>query len=195
MPLNTFRLSAEPMIDRFEAKAGFTMVDDYYSLDSGASEASPPEEIIDLTGRMKPDGSLEWTPPKGNWEIVRMGYSLLGTTNHPAPAEATGLEVDKFDGDAVRRYLDHYLGMYSDAVGPGLMGERGVQGLLTDSIEVGAANWTPRLIARFEELRGYDPRPWLPALAGFVVRSRPESDKFLYDFRRTLADLMALDTK
>ena len=191
MPLNTFRLSAEPMIDRFEAKAGFTMVDDYYSLDSGASEASPPEEIIDLTGRMKPDGSLEWTPPKGNWEIVRMGYSLLGTTNHPAPAEATGLEVDKFDGDAVRRYLDHYLGMYSDAVGPGLMGERGVQGLLTDSIEVGAANWTPRLIARFEELRGYDPRPWLPALAGFVVRSRPESDKFLYDFRRTLADLMA----
>ncbi len=131
-----------------------------------------------------------YSPPPvfGN---IRMGYSLLGTTNHPAPAEATGLEVDKFDGAAVERYLDHYLGMYSDTVGPELMGERGLRALLTDSIEVGAANWTPRMIARFQQLRGYDPRPWLPALAGFVVRSREDSDKFLYDYRRTLADLMA----
>ena len=75
--------------------------------------------------------------------MLRFGHSLLGTTNHPAPPEATGLEVDKFDGAAVRRYLEHYIGMYQDASG-GLIGKRGVQALLTDSIEVGAANWTPR---------------------------------------------------
>jgi hypothetical protein len=80
---------------------------------------------------------------EGNWRVIRLGYSLLGTTNHPAPAEATGLEVDKFDGDAVRRYLDHYLAMYDDAAGPGMIGKKGVRALLTDSIEVGAANWTP----------------------------------------------------
>ncbi|MBU6207323.1 MAG: glycoside hydrolase, partial [Alphaproteobacteria bacterium] len=116
---------------------------------------------------------------------------LLGTTNHPATAEATGLEVDKFDGAAVRRYLDHYLGMYTDAVGPGLVGAHGIRAFLTDSIEVGAANWTPRMIEDFKRLRGYDPTPWLPALTGALVGTRAQSDMFLYDYRRTLADLMA----
>ena len=124
-------------------------------------------------------------------KVVRMGWSLLGTTNHPAPVEATGLEVDKFDGPAVRGYLEHYLGMYRKAAGDDLIGQRGVRALLTDSIEVGAANWTPRMIEQFKRLRGYDPMPWLPALTGTVIGSRADSDRFLYDYRRTLADLMA----
>jgi hypothetical protein len=33
-----------------------------------------------------------------------------------------------------------------------------VRALLTDSIEVGAANWTPKMIEQFKALRGYDPR-------------------------------------
>ena len=64
-----------------------------------------------------------------------------------------------------------------------------MRAILTDSIEVGAANWTPQMIEQFKRLRGYDPTPWLPALTGTIVGSRAESDKFLYDFRRTLADL------
>jgi hypothetical protein len=63
--------------------------------------------------------------------------------------------------------------------------------MLTDSIEVGASNWTPAMAARFRALRGYDPTPWLPALTGVVIGSRARSDAFLYDFRRTLADLIA----
>ncbi len=46
---------------------------------------------------MHPDGTLDWTPPPGDWVVLRFGYSLLGITNHPATAEATGLEVDKLD--------------------------------------------------------------------------------------------------
>jgi hypothetical protein len=187
------RLSAEPLIDRFETKAGFALSNDYYALAAPADRAEgiAPGSVIDLTGRMGADGTLSWTPPKGRWRILRLGYSLLGTTNHPAPPEATGLEVDKFDGAAVREYLQHYLGMYQDAAGPDLIGKRGVRALLTDSIEVGPANWTPRLLARFRELRGYDPLPWLPTLTGSLVGSRADSDRFLYDYRRTLADLMA----
>ena len=41
--------------------------------------------------------------------------------NRPASPEATGLEVDKLDGEAVKRYMDPYLSMYRDATG-GLMG-------------------------------------------------------------------------
>lgn len=191
--LAQFSLSGDAMVDRFEAKAGFALEHNYFDfkLTDNAAPAVPLGQVVNLTDRVKPDGTLDWTVPKGNWKIVRIGYSLLGTTNHPAPAEATGLEVDKFDGEAVEGYINHYIGMYRDAAGSDLFGTRGVQAILTDSIEVGAANWTPRMIAQFKRLRGYDPTPWLPALTGVLVGSREQSDKFLYDYRRTLADLMA----
>ncbi len=186
------RLSGDARIDRAETKAGFAIAQDYFALTGPADGARgiSPGSVIDLTSRMKSDGSLDWTPPKGNWRVLRLGHSLLGTTNHPAPPEATGLEVDKFDGPAVRRYLEHYIGMYRDASG-GLLGKRGVQAILTDSIEVGAANWTPLMVDQFKRLRGYDPVPWMPALTGVLVGSREDSDRFLFDYRRTLADLLS----
>ena len=192
LAVGDMRIYGGARIDRFETKAGFALSQDYYAFANPSDGAMgvAPATVIDLTAKMKADGTLNWTPPKGNWRVLRLGYSLLGTTNHPAPPEATGLEVDKFDGAAVKRYLDHYIGMYRDASG-GLLGKNGVQGLLTDSIEVGAANWTPKMIEQFKRLRGYDPTPYLPALTGTLIGSRDDSDRFLYDYRRTLADLMA----
>jgi hypothetical protein len=172
--IGEFRLFAEDHVDRAETKAGFAVAQDYYALDAHLPDdkGASPAAVIDLTSRLRPDGTLDWTPPRGHWRIVRLGYSLLGTMNHPATAEATGLEVDKFDGAAVRRYLEHYLGMYKDAAGPDLIGAHGVRALLTDSIEVGAANWTPRMVEQFKRLRGYDPTPWLPTLTGAIIGSR-----------------------
>ncbi|WP_395336713.1 glycosyl hydrolase [Novosphingobium sp. BL-8H] len=188
-----FDLTSEDRVNRVEAKAGFDVVPDYYALDAGLTNSAgvAPDKVIDLTNRLKPDGTLDWTPPAGRWRIIRFGYSLVGTMNHPAPLEATGLEVDKYDADAVRRYMDHYLTTYRQTVGPDLMGAKGIRAILTDSIEVGAANWTPQMIAQFKRLRGYDPVPWMPALTGMIVGSRQDSERFLYDFRRTLADLLA----
>ena len=40
--------------------------------------------------------------PPGEWVVLRFGYSLLGITNHPATAEATGLEVDKLNASYVK---------------------------------------------------------------------------------------------
>jgi alpha-L-rhamnosidase len=192
LKIGELRLSAEAGIDRFEAKAGFEIESDYYALSQSVPESKGVAltTVINLTSRLRADGTLNWTPPVGNWRVVRLGASLLGTENHPAPKEATGLEVDKFDGAAVRRYLEHYIAMYRDASG-GMFGKRGVQAILTDSIEVGAANWTPKMIEQFKKLRGYDPVPWMPSLTGTIIGSRAESDRFLYDYRRTLADLMA----
>lgn len=188
-------LEAEPRIDRFQAKAGFGIEADYQSMPQVADAivAPRPDEVLDITQHMTADGSLDWNAPAGSWRILRMGYSLVGKTNHPAPVEATGLEVDKYDGAAVERYLEHYLGNYRQTAGEDLFGTRGVRALLTDSIEIGAANWTPRLVERFRSLRGYDPTPWLPALAGVIIGSREESDRFLFDYRRTLSDLMGTE--
>jgi hypothetical protein len=194
LAIGELRLSPEARVDHFEIKAGFELVPDYYHVGAPAGEVSgvDPARVVDLTDRMGADGALDWIPPAGRWRVLRLGYSLLGSENAPAPPEATGLEVDKFDGAAVRRYLEHYLGLYRDASGDtGKGAGKGVDAILTDSIEVGAANWTPAMFEKFRELRGYELINWLPALTGTVVGSRAESDRFLYDFRRTLADLIA----
>lgn len=47
------------------------------------------------------------------------------------------------------------------------------------------------MLAEFTKRRGYDPRPWMPVLAGRVIESSEASDRFLWDFRKTLGDLLA----
>ncbi len=66
-------------------------------------------DIIDISNKMSADGTVKWTVPAGNWNIVRFGYSLLGINNHPASPEATGLEVDKLDPVAIKKYFENYL--------------------------------------------------------------------------------------
>jgi hypothetical protein len=72
-----------------------------------------------------------------------------------------------------------------------LMGKRGLQYVINDSWEAGTQNWTDNLPAEFKKRRGYDMQPWLPVLTGRVIESSEASDRFLWDFRRTLSDLLA----
>jgi hypothetical protein len=194
IPFNELVLSGAPKVHSFEEKAAFTGNSDYFALPSGTpgQAAAKPANIIDLTDRMKPDGSLDWTPPAGDWMVLRIGYSLTGAMNRPASPEATGLEVDKMNAAAVQRYMDHYLGMYRDAT-DGKIGKHGLRAMMFDSWEASYANWTPQVIADFKRLRGYDPTPWLPTLAGFVIDTPERSDAFLWDWRRTLQQLLKVN--
>jgi hypothetical protein len=184
-------LHTGPRVNRFEEKAAFAILPELYSLatpEVAAEIAVSKSSVVDLTSRMQPDGTLDWTPPAGQWVVLRMGYSLLGIQNHPASPEATGLEVDKLNRRYVKAYLDEYLGRYKDAVGP-LMGKRGLQYMITDSWEAGSQNWTDEMIAEFTKRRGYDMRPWLPVLTGRVVESAEASERFLWDVRKTIGEL------
>jgi hypothetical protein len=187
-------LHAQATVNEAEAKADFSIAPDYYALatpDVAPDTAVKPSDVVVLTDRMKADGTLDWTPPPGRWTVLRMGYSLLGTENHPAPVEATGLEVDKLNGAHVRAYMQQYLDRYEQVTGQSLFGRHGVNALTVDSTEIGAQNWTESILYDFRQLRGYDPAPWLPALTGVVVGTPGDSDKFLWDFRRTIAELLA----
>jgi len=181
-------------VNHFEDKAAFTPVPDLYKFATPAvapSDAVSKAEVLDLTAKMHADGTLDWTPPAGHWVILRFGYSLLGITNHPATAEATGLEVDKLNHTYVKNYMESYLDSYKQTVGAGYMGKRGIRYVVNDSWEAGSQNWTDDMFAQFKKLRGYDPLPWLPVLAGIVVESAEASDRFLWDFRKTIGDLIA----
>jgi hypothetical protein len=189
-------LHADAQVNRFEEKAAFTLMPDLYPFATPAADSSEvihKGDVIDLSGKLQADGTLDWTPPAGRWIVLRIGYSLLGITNHPATKEATGLEVDKLNASDVKDYMDRYLDSYKETVGAGMMGKRGIRYVINDSWEAGSENWTDSMIADFARLRGYDPHPWLPVLAGHIVESAQASDRFLWDLRKTIADLTATE--
>ena len=186
-------LHQDARVNRFEEKAAFAVLEDLYPYPTPAAPAGGAvlkSSVVDLTGKMGADGRLDWTAPAGRWVVLRMGYSLTGITNHPAPPEATGPEVDKLNKADVTAYFTKYLDNYQDAVGADLMGKKGVKYVITDSWEAGTQNWTDDMLAEFATRRGYDPHPWLPVLTGRVVESSEASDRFLWDFRKTIADLL-----
>lgn len=182
-----FQLKSSARVNHASEKAAFAAPHDLaeYPTPAGISAS----RTVVLTDRFK-DGRLVWDAPEGRWKIYRFGYSLTGKKNTPAPEEATGLEVDKLDPDAWNRYFHTYLDMCREAAG-GLMGEQGIRNLLTDSYEAGQENWTPALAEQFLIRRGYDLVPWLPALAGEVLMDSESTEGFLFDFRKTLGELVA----
>lgn len=181
-----------PRVNHWQEKAAFGNMMEF---DSAATPPVPAEQavardqVIDITSKMRGDGSLEWDVPPGRWIILRMGYSLTGEKNHPATPEATGFEVDKLNRTYVESYAKNYVDMVSNALGPYF--GKSFRYFVMDSWEANMENWTDDLMEQFRNRRGYDLRPFLPVLTGRVVGSAEVSDRFLWDFRRTLADLLA----
>ena len=150
-----------------------------------------PETIIDLTGNLRPDGTLEWNVPAGDWIILRSGLVPTGTKNSPAPAEATGLEVDKMNRIALKAHFDAYITPLLNRLSPA---ERvSWTHVIADSYEAGPQNWTDGFAADFQLRYGYDPLRFLPVMGGRIVGSADQSDRFLWDLRRFVADRIATE--
>lgn len=178
-------------VNRWQDKANYAPLFDFSTITTpvttGASILKM-GDIIDLTSKLKPDGSLEWEVPKGNWTVLRLGYSLTGATNAPAIEEATGFEVDKFSKEHLESYMDQWSKPIKEALGD-LYG-KSLKYFLVDSYEAEAQNWTESMTSEFKKRRGYDPIPYLPVLTGRIVESAEVSDRFLWDYRLTIADLL-----
>ena len=181
-----------PRVNHWQGKAAFGNTTEFQSIATPRiprNEAVPRQDVIDLTSKMSPEGTLDWDVPAGKWVILRLGYSLTGEKNHPASPEATGYEVDKLSARHVGNYARTYVQMISGALGPYF--GKSFRYFLMDSWEAGVENWTDEMIPEFQRRRGYDPTPFLPALTGRIVDRAEASDRFLWDFRRTIADLLA----
>lgn len=178
-------------VNQAEDKAAFSArarLAEAVTPDSPDEAFSGPEDVVDVTSYVK-DGKLVWEAPEGQWKVYRFGWSLTGKQNHPAPLEATGLEVDKMDPEAWTRFFRTYFDMYKKASG-GLLGQRGVQYVLNDSYEAEQETWTPAMFHEFQTRRGYDLHTWLPVLTGDIIGSPEQSDAFLFDWRMTIGDLI-----
>jgi hypothetical protein len=154
-----------------------------------AAGAIDPARIIDLTGKVAADGTLTWRAPKGRWTVLRLGHTPTAKLNVAASDSGRGLEVDKFDAAAVDHQFDSSIARVLAAADPAA--RKAFTRIEIDSYEAGLQNWSEGVPAAFAKRNGYALTNFAPALAGRVVGSRDLSDRFLFDFRRTLADLMA----
>ena len=183
-------LSARASVDAWQEKASLIseIIEGDHTPQYNADEMVDFSKAIDLSDKIDEKGCVTWrNAPKGRWLVLRFfSMSNGGHTKH-GRAEALGLECDKLSVEGARLQWKSYVKPIIDSI-------RVTGGLLTgicmDSHEAGPQNWTVGFEQEFQRLRGYDMRKYLPVMAGFVVGSAEESDRFLYDLRHTINDLI-----
>ncbi|WP_443939393.1 glycosyl hydrolase [Pedobacter sp. MW01-1-1] len=148
----------------------------------------PLAKIINLTSKLKADGTLDWKVPAGNWTILRVGHTSTGHTNATG-GKGSGLECDKFNPEAIKLQFNSWYGEALKHAGsdfsPGVLSVFHV-----DSWECGSQNWSSVFKQEFQKRRGYDLTPYLPIMTGLPVQSVKVSENFLYDVRQTISELV-----
>jgi hypothetical protein len=183
-------LSAEAKINQFEGKNGsvWRVSKRSTSEEIPAALCTPLNQLINITDRLKAGGSLNWSPPAGNWTILRIGHTSTGHTNATGGG-GKGLESDKFNPEATKLQIKNWYGEALNQAGPEIA-KSVLSVFYVDSWECGSQNWSPVFQAEFLKRRGYDITKYLPIMTGLPVADISISENFLYDVRKTISELL-----
>ena len=197
LSLGEVELSPSPRIEGLPSKAAYVNFGSPAFRTGGIGAPFSPsmsvarEKIQDLSARMTPDGRLAWDVPAGRWTLLRFGYTSPGKMNHPAPASSLGLECDKLSKRAVDVQFAGLMGKLLED--QRAVGAHSLHYTHIDSWETGSQNWTLGFREEFRRRRGYDLLPYLPVFTGRAVASQDISERFLWDLRRTIADMLLVN--
>lgn len=186
--LSDFVLHPRDIVDNLEEKTGLRTEVTYPSPVGGSFAAVDTAAVIDVSSSLSPDGRLAVHAPQGTWRVIRFGYVPTGAKTKHGRKNLIGLEADVMSADAARCQFDNYFRVIADTL---RAADLPVAGMCMDSHEAGIQNWTSGFDSTFTALRGYGFTPWIPAMAGYIVSSRPDTDRFLSDFRRSVAETIA----
>lgn len=143
-------------------------------------------ETLDLTSRVRPDGTLDWVAPQGRWKLYGLFQGWHGKMVERAAPGGEGNVIDHFSAEAMGNYLKKFDQAFAGR------NVRGLRAFFNDSYEVddaeGQSDWTPKFFEEFRARRGYDLRQHLPALLGEGDADRRA--RVLHDFRETISDLL-----
>ncbi|MFS4482736.1 glycosyl hydrolase [Hyunsoonleella sp. 2307UL5-6] len=145
-------------------------------------------KIINLSAKVDASGMLKAKLPKGNWTIMRFGYTSTGAYNNPATDSGRGLEVDKYHKPSVKVHYDAFTKEVVKAAMP--VAPNAMQYVEIDSYEMGGQNWTFDYDTIFKNRFGYDLISFLPIYAGRFVESASASEAVTYDIRKLNSELM-----
>jgi hypothetical protein len=144
---------------------------------------------VDLTKSVSDDGLLTWDVPAGAWRVMRIGCTLHGSTTQCVGSGPGGLEIDAMNASAMdAHFAETGAKLIADA---GPLAGKSLQYFHIDSWELGQPTWTPAMREEFKKRRGYDLLKFLPALLDGTVDDSETTRRFLADYRRTAADLVA----
>ncbi|MGQ1783604.1 MULTISPECIES: glycosyl hydrolase [unclassified Saccharicrinis] len=149
------------------------------------------KELIDISDKLDSNGLLTWEAPVGEWTILRIGMSPTGTKNSPSAPQGQGYEIDKMNGELAQFHFDNFVGEFLKRIPE--ESKSAFKYVIADSYEMGSQNWTDGYEVKFKEKYGYDPVKYLPVLSGRIVGSVEESERFLWDLRRSIADDVAYE--
>ena len=156
-----------------------------------ASLSVATKNVIDISDKMNADGRLNWEAPIGNWTIQRFGMTPTGTKNAPSAPQGKGYEVDKANKELIQFHYKKFIGEFLKRIPE--ESKSAFKYVIADSYEMGSQNWTDGYEAKFEAKFGYNPKKYLPVFTGRIVGSVEESERFLWDLRRSIADAVAYE--
>jgi hypothetical protein len=142
--------------------------------------------LIDLTERVE-GNRLRWQVPDGRWRVMgfRLKYTgqVCQTTDN---FECEQWVIDHLSKDAVTNYCDYLGGTFYRAFGEEF--GKTVDSLFCDSFEIfcfpQTLLWSTDTLKRFEAYKGYNLRPYLPAIwwdvGELTPRIRYDVNEFLH---------------
>lgn len=158
-----------------------------------------PATSIVLTSKLRDDGTLDWTPPPGDWQIFtfRQYASDVGVLG--AAGQGPQLILDHMNPQAFAAHAARV----GDPLGKD---PPGIRSTFVDSLELMQdIQWGPELLQQFRKRRGYDLTPYLPLVIQpgwmeawnehwsppyFDTANSDLADRVRADYRRTVSDMM-----
>ncbi len=153
-----------------------------------------PERLVDLTGKMDADGNLDWDVPEGRWSIIRFGYTIQGQRTRCGSTTAPGYEADMLSPLGIESHFEHVALPLLEIAGEKI--GKTLKYLHIDSYELGAdirgqqPTYSHVFREEFKKRRGYDLLKYLPTQTGRIASDREITNRFFWDYRRTIGDLM-----
>ncbi len=140
-------------------------------------------QVIDLTSQMNDAGHLTWSPPAGNWKILRFSQAPTGAHN------GWGIFSDAMNPEALDKLWEITMAPLLKEMSP--EERKGIIGIEDDSWEGGQFTWTKNFPEEFRKRRGYDLIPYLSILAGSHLTDTTTQQQIERDYKLTIGDLMA----
>ena len=162
----------------------------------GALDAS---SRIVLTDRLRDDGTLDWTPPPGVWQVFVFKQYASDVSVLGAAGRGPQLILDHMDPTAFAAHAARV----GDPLGNS---PAGIRSTFVDSLELMQdIQWGPQFLAEFRKRRGYDLTPYLPFVVQpgwmqawdehwsppyFNASDSELAERVRADYRLTVSDLM-----